>query len=100
VPVERLDRYAGFRGDPVHRAFRIAILKERPQRMTPATFGSMLRMDLSIQSVSQQEMALQDVALNLGFDSPGNFTRFFVRPQGVTPSQYRHNVQFVSGAGR
>ncbi|MEM5454201.1 hypothetical protein VSR69_04990 [Paraburkholderia phytofirmans] len=39
--------------------------------MTPATFGSMLRMDLSIQSVSQQEMALQDVALNLGFDSPG-----------------------------
>jgi hypothetical protein len=43
VPVERLDRYAGFLGDPVHRAFRIAILKERPQRMTPATFGSMLR---------------------------------------------------------
>jgi AraC-like DNA-binding protein len=68
--------------------------------MTPATFGSMLRMDLSIQSVSQQEMALQDVALNLGFDSPGNFTRFFARQQGVTPSQYRHNVQFVSGTGR
>lgn len=68
--------------------------------MTPATFGSMLRMDLSIQSVSQQEMALKDVALNLGFDSPGNFTRFFARQQGVTPSQYRHNVQFVSGAGR
>ncbi|MFM0349787.1 helix-turn-helix transcriptional regulator [Paraburkholderia sp. RL17-347-BIC-D] len=68
--------------------------------MTPATFGSMLRMDLSIQSVSQQEMALQDVALNLGFDSPGNFTRFFARQQGVTPSQYRHNVQFVSGAAR
>ncbi|MFM0004516.1 helix-turn-helix transcriptional regulator [Paraburkholderia dipogonis] len=68
--------------------------------MTPATFGSMLRMDLSIQSVSQQEMALQDVALNLGFDSPGSFTRFFARQRGVTPSQYRHNVQFVSGAAR
>jgi AraC-like DNA-binding protein len=60
----------------------------------------MLRMDLSIQSDSQQEMALQDLALNLGFDSLGNFTRFFARQQGVTPSQYRHNVQFVSGAGR
>jgi AraC family transcriptional regulator len=43
--------------------------------MTPATFSSMLRMDLSIESVSQAEMPLQDVALDLGFDSPGNFTR-------------------------
>ena len=68
--------------------------------MTPATFSSMLRMDLSIGSVSQQQMALQDIAADLGFDSPGNFTRFFVRQQGVTPSQYRHNVQFVSGEGR
>jgi AraC-like DNA-binding protein len=45
-------------------------------------------------------MALQDVALNLGFDSPGNFTRFFVRQQGVTPSQYRRSVQFVTAQGR
>jgi AraC family transcriptional regulator len=68
--------------------------------MTPATFSSMLRMDLSIETVSQHEMALQDVALNLGFDSPGNFTRFFVRQQGVTPSQYRRSVQFVTAQGR
>ncbi|MEA3105040.1 AraC family transcriptional regulator [Caballeronia mineralivorans] len=68
--------------------------------MTPATFSSMLRMDLSIEGVSQHEMALRDIALDLGFDSPGNFTRFFVRQQGVTPSQYRQNVQFVTGQGR
>jgi AraC family transcriptional regulator len=68
--------------------------------MTPATFSSMLRMDLSIESVSQHEMALQNVALDLGFDSPGNFTRFFARQQGVTPSQYRRNVQFVTAQGR
>jgi AraC family transcriptional regulator len=65
--------------------------------MTPATFSSMLRMDLSIESVSQYETTLQDIALNLGFDSPGNFTRFFARQQGVTPSQHRRNVQFVTG---
>jgi AraC family transcriptional regulator len=68
--------------------------------MTPATFSSMLRMDLSIEGVSQHEMALQDIALDLGFDSPGNFTRFFARQQGVTPSQYRQNVQFVTVQGR
>ena len=68
--------------------------------MTPATFSSMLRMDLSIEGVSQHETALRDIALDLGFDSPGNFTRFFVRQQGVTPSQYRQNVQFVTKRGR
>lgn len=65
--------------------------------MTPATFSGMLRMDLSIESVSQHETPLQDIAFELGFDSPGNFTRFFARQQGVTPSQYRRNVQFVNG---
>ncbi|MGX7000817.1 helix-turn-helix transcriptional regulator [Caballeronia sp. KNU42] len=68
--------------------------------MTPATFGSMLRMEFSIESVSQHELALQDIAFDLGFDSPGNFTRFFAHQQGVTPSQYRRSVQFVAGQGR
>jgi len=52
-------------------------------------------LDLSIESVSHHEMALQNVALDLGFDSPGNFTRFFARQQGVTPSQYRRNVTIL-----
>ncbi|SAL21593.1 AraC family transcriptional regulator [Caballeronia choica] len=47
--------------------------------------------------LSRPHFFLQDIAFELGFDSPGNFTRFFARQQGVTPSQYRRNVQFVDG---
>jgi len=65
--------------------------------MTPATFSSMLRMESSIESVSRAEESLHDIGLNLGFDSPGNFTRFFACQQGVTPSQYRRMVEFMPG---
>jgi hypothetical protein len=47
--------------------------------------------------LSRPHFFLQDIAFELGFDSPGNFTRFFARKQGVTPRQYRRNVQFVDG---
>jgi AraC family transcriptional regulator len=63
--------------------------------MTPATFSSMLRMESSIASVSLGERSLHEIALDLGFDSPGNFTRFFASHQGVTPSQYRRMVEFM-----
>ncbi|WP_180970626.1 helix-turn-helix domain-containing protein [Burkholderia sp. WAC0059] len=65
--------------------------------ITPATFGSMLRMERSIEYVSDPQMPIRDIAADLGFDSPGNFTRFFVHQQGVTPSQYRRSVQFLTG---
>jgi AraC family transcriptional regulator len=66
--------------------------------MTPVTFSSMLRMESSIRRVSRAEIPLGEIALNLGFDSPGNFTRFFACQQGVTPSQYRRMVEFLPGA--
>ncbi|MFM0718267.1 AraC family transcriptional regulator [Paraburkholderia strydomiana] len=64
--------------------------------MTPATFGSMLRMEASIDSLAATGTAIHDIARHLGFDSPGNFTRFFLCQQGVTPSQYRRKVEFTT----
>jgi AraC family transcriptional regulator len=64
--------------------------------MTPATFASMLRMEASIANVSTSDDSLLDIALKLGFESPGNFTRFFIAQQGVTPSQYRRKIELVS----
>jgi AraC family transcriptional regulator len=64
--------------------------------MTPATFATVLRMETSIASVCSPDLALMDIALQTGFDSPGNFTRFFVAQQGVTPSQYRRKVELVA----
>lgn len=71
-------------------------LFRRQTGVTPATFATMLRMEASIARVSTSDAPLMDIALQMGFDSPGNFTRFFVAQQGVTPSQYRRKVELVS----
>lgn len=68
--------------------------------VTPATFATMLRMEASIAHVSTSDVPLMDIGLQMGFDSPGNFTRFFVAQQGVTPSQYRRKVELVSPTSR
>ena len=68
--------------------------------LTPATFSTMLRMEASIARVSSSDAPLMDVGLQMGFESPGNFTRFFVAQQGVTPSQYRRKVELVSPTSR
>jgi AraC family transcriptional regulator len=68
--------------------------------VTPATFATMLRMEASIARVSSSDAPLMDVGLQMGFESPGNFTRFFVAQQGVTPSQYRRKVELVSATSR
>jgi AraC family transcriptional regulator len=68
--------------------------------MTPATFAAALRMETSIARVSSSDTPLTDIGLQMGFDSPGNFTRFFVAQQGVTPSQYRRKVELIGPAAR
>jgi AraC family transcriptional regulator len=68
--------------------------------MTPATFAATLRMEASIARVSVSNAPLTDIGLQMGFDSPGNFTRFFVAQQGVTPSQYRRNVELIAPVSR
>ncbi|WP_201494567.1 helix-turn-helix domain-containing protein, partial [Rubrivivax sp. A210] len=39
---------------------------------------------------------LVDISNRLGFESPGNFTRFFKLQQGFSPSQYRRNVTVLA----
>ena len=68
--------------------------------MTPATFADMLRMEASLTQVSSSDARLMEIGLQMGFESPGNFTRFFVAQQGVTPSQYRRKVEVIHPTSR
>jgi AraC-like DNA-binding protein len=53
-------------------------------------------MEASIERIVASSMPMLDVAQSVGFEASGNFTRFFVSLQGVTPSQYRKIVEFVA----
>ncbi len=64
--------------------------------LTPIVYSSMLRMDMAIKMITETVDSLLDISLRLGFESPGNFTRFFAMQQGIPPSQYRRSVTVLS----
>lgn len=67
-------------------------LFRKETRLTPMICSSMLRMEAAVRQVSETTDSLLDISLRLGFESPGNFTRFFNMQQGISPSQYRRTV--------
>lgn len=89
VVMEELARSVGLSRAHFFRLF------QRSTGLAPMTFLNMHRMETCLKSVARREMPLQDIAAQLGFDTAGNFTRFFAGQQGVTPSKYRKAVGLV-----
>jgi AraC-like DNA-binding protein len=56
---------------------------------TPQVFWSAVKVEEAVRRLVQKAEPLTSVALDLGFSTPGNFSRFFREHMGVTPSHYR-----------
>ncbi len=70
------------------------VFKQETQ-LTPMIYSSMMRMETAIKQISETSDTLVAISLRLGFESPGNFTRFFKMNQGISPSQYRRSVTLL-----
>ncbi|WP_201493474.1 AraC family transcriptional regulator, partial [Rubrivivax sp. A210] len=71
-------------------------LFKQETRLTPLVYSSVLRMESAIRQIAESGDMLVDISNRLGFESPGNFTRFFKLQQGFSPSQYRRNVTVLA----
>lgn len=56
---------------------------------TPQVFWSAVRVEEVVRRLVVREEPLTSVAMELGFSSPGNFSRFFKEHMGVSPSRFR-----------
>ncbi|WP_319518452.1 AraC family transcriptional regulator [uncultured Martelella sp.] len=65
-----------------------ALFKEQ-MNVTPNVFWNMLLMEEALRHVQCSEDRLTEIALDLGFTSQGNFSRFFREHVGVPPAVYR-----------
>lgn len=61
--------------------------------LTPRIYWNLLRIENAITQIRQAEGQLGTVAYNLGFTSPGNFSRFFREHIGVSPMSFRRAVR-------
>ena len=64
-----------------------ALFKEQTN-LTPNVYWNTLRMEEAVRQLQSQD-SLISVACNLGFTTPGNFSRFFRDHAGVPPTLYR-----------
>lgn len=92
VAVDRLAMMAG-----MSRSRFFQLFKQETQ-LTPMAYLNIERMAEAIRQLSETRDSLFEIASRLGFESPGNFTRFFRMHEGVSPSEYRRRVTVVSRA--
>lgn len=81
-----VDEVAGKVG--LSRAHFFALFRDQ-LNTTPQVFWSAVRVEEAIRRLVERDEPLTSVALDLGFSSPGNFSRFFREHMGVSPSRYR-----------
>ena len=62
--------------------------------LRPNGFGS------PIELLAQEDIKISDVAAELGYTKPGNFTRAFLTWTGLTPSKFRTRHLGPQPAGR
>lgn len=71
------------------------LLFRRETGLTPHVYLNMMRMERAIGALSISSSSVVDVGQSVGFDMPGNFTRFFRQHQGASPRDYRRAVDLV-----
>jgi AraC-like DNA-binding protein len=81
-----VDEVAGKVG--LSRAHFFALFRDQLST-TPQVFWSAVKVEEAIRRLVENQEPLTAVALDLGFSTPGNFSRFFKEHMGVTPSRYR-----------
>jgi AraC-like DNA-binding protein len=70
------------------RAHLFALFRDQ-LHTTPQVFWSAVRVEEAVRRLIHQEEPLTTVAMELGFSTPGNFSRFFREHVGVSPSRFR-----------
>lgn len=83
----------------VSRAHLFRIFQNTMQ-ITPALYFNVLRMEAAIDSLVMSGESVTELSERLGFAAPSHFTRFFRNNQGITPTDYRHVVNFAGDRAR
>lgn len=64
--------------------------------LTPMAYVNIGRMDSAFKKITETRNSLLNISLQLGFESPGNFSRFFKLQNAISPSQYRRSVTLLN----
>lgn len=89
--LEDLARIAGFSAQHLNRIFNKAL------GVTPLRYLNRLRMDVAGRMLKETGMSVKAVGERLTFDDPYYFSRMFRQHHGVSPAQYRAQMEGYGG---
>src|SRR3546814_5533296 len=81
------------------RAHFFALFREQ-LNTTPQIFWSAVRVEEAMRRMDIDKEGVTQLALDLGFSAPGNFSRFFKEHTGVSPSIYRRAAANIAISSR
>jgi AraC family transcriptional regulator len=68
------------------------MLFQRDTRVTPLIYANVQRFEQAVTRLTQTREAVGNLAHELGFSAPSHFSRFFRAHLGITPRDYRRQV--------
>jgi len=64
--------------------------------VSPGVYADAFRVEAAVRALSEQREPISDLADDLGFSAPSNFTRFFQQHTGIAPRQFRRALAQVA----
>jgi AraC-like DNA-binding protein len=64
--------------------------------VSPGVYADAIRVEAAVRALSEQREPISDLADDLGFSAPSNFTRFFQQHAGIAPRQFRRALAQVA----
>ncbi|MCQ9616377.1 AraC family transcriptional regulator [Paenalcaligenes niemegkensis] len=90
MSVDQLADHVGLSRSQLHVLFR------KDLNSTPSVVANLMVVEEAMRRMLNHQESLIDIALDLGFSSQGNFSRFFKEHMGVSPSVYRSAARSIS----
>jgi transcriptional regulator GlxA family with amidase domain len=83
LSVDSLARHAAMSTRNFRRAFQIEM------GTTPSRYVELARVEAASLLLETSPLSMQQIAYRVGFDTPGNMRRVFLRIRGISPADYR-----------
>jgi len=72
--------------------FYVSRIFKESQNMTVMDYVTKVKLDEAKKMLSNPRYKIEEIALNLGYNDGSYFSKVFRRNEGMTPTQFRHNL--------
>jgi AraC-like DNA-binding protein len=86
IPAESVAEQVGLSRSRLHELFQTEL------NSSPNVYRNSIRVEEALKRLSSDTENLTNLSVDLGFSSPGNFSRFFREHTGISPSQFRQHI--------